>query len=134
MRLWCRMGDVAVDLRRHDLGRQERKRRRRYVARLTLQPRPVDRATVEAWRGAGLQTPQREAETRQGLGHADCRRFADTAGGDALFADVDEAPQKCAGRQDDAASRHHLAVGQDDAGDPAGGVARQILDAGGAQS
>src|ERR1700738_888404 len=57
-----RAGDAALDLRRRDAVGHHQKRLRRIVAWLHFDRRPVDRAAIEPWRGAGFQPPQREAD------------------------------------------------------------------------
>ena len=60
-----RAGDAAFHLRIGDALREDRKRFRRIVARLPLYRGPVDRAAVEPWRRAGLETAECKAGALQ---------------------------------------------------------------------
>ena len=86
-----RRGDGAVDLWRLDTPGEERERLRRIVALLDLEAAPVDGAAIEPGRRSGLQAAEGEAQALEGIGQADRRPLADAAGGDTLFADVDQA-------------------------------------------
>ncbi len=96
-------GDAALDLDPIDPLGQEGKRRRLDVAGLHLQPVPGDAAAVQARRRARLQPPHVQAEVIEPIRQADGRGLADAAGGDTIFAEVDQALEKGAGGQDDPA-------------------------------
>ena len=85
---------------------------RRIVARLHLQRRPIDAAAIEPRRRAGFQTAEREADIFQRARQPQRRRFADAAGGNLFFADMDEAAQKRAGGQHHGAAGNFAAVGE----------------------
>src|SRR5439155_260353 len=73
------------------------------VARLHFEAGPVDRASVQARRCAGLEAPERKTQTVQRARQPDRGRLAHPSRGRLLIADVDQAPQKRAGCQ------HHRA-------------------------
>ena len=58
-----RVGDVAGNLPRRDHLGQERERYGRVVARLHLEAVPLNRAAVEAGRGAGLEPSHGKPQT-----------------------------------------------------------------------
>jgi hypothetical protein len=72
---------------------------RHAVTRLLDQPRKVDRATVQARRGARLQPALRQLQFLQPRRQADGRGVTGAAGGVVLQADVDAAVQEGARRQ-----------------------------------
>ena len=94
---------------------QRRERLGRLVARLHLQRRPVDRAAVEPRRRAGLQPAERKADIFQRARQSERRRFADAAGGNLFFADMDQAAQKRSGGEHHGAGANLPAVGKFDA-------------------
>ena len=97
---------AALYLRIFNLRREKRKRLGRIIAGLHFKRGPIDCSSIEPRRRAGFQTAERKIQISPSVrDKSDCRRFADTAGGNFLFADVDEATQKCAGR------KHHGARG-----------------------
>ena len=69
-------------------------RHRIQVARLLLAFREVDRATVDARRGAGLQAALRQLQLLQAGSERDRRRIAGAAGGVVVQADVDQPVQE----------------------------------------
>ena len=95
MGLGRRARDTARDLRVLDPVGQGRERLRRFVARLHLECRPVDRSAVEARRRAGLQSAEREAERGEGTRQAQGRGLADPSRRDFSLADMDQAAKKC---------------------------------------
>ena len=98
---------------------QHRERLRHIVARLHLERRPIDGAAIEPRRRAGLQTAEREAGIFQRARKTERRRFADAAGRNLLFADMDEAAQKGAGGENHRAAGNLAPVGEFDAADAA---------------
>ena len=125
------LGDAAVDLRRLDPGRQKGEGSGGLVARLDLQPGPVDGAAVEPRRRAGLEPAHGKA---QRLGSSASRGRAPRRPGRPASspADMDQAAQEGAGGQ------HHGAAGQDLArrqANPAtrpSSIDQQVLDRAGA--
>src|SRR6202023_2680713 len=100
MRFRRGVGDVARDLRvvvRDTLGTKT-ERSGINVAGLLCKARPVDGASVEARRRAGLQAASAQTEIFQGLAQQDCVGFAGPSGGVLLFAAVDQAVEECATR------------------------------------
>ena len=93
---------------------QHRERLRHIVAGLHLERFPIDRAAIEPRRRAGFQTAEREAIFFQCGGKTHRGRFADAAGGNLFFADVNEAAQKSAGGQNHRAAGNLTAVGEFD--------------------
>src|SRR5208337_126248 len=100
---------------RHALG-AEAERRRIGVARLKLEPRPVDAAAIKAWRRAGLETATAQAEPLEGFPKKHGWRLAGTACRILLFAAMNEPVEKCAGGDDDSGSAESSAIAQADAG------------------
>ena len=117
MRRRGRHCDVADDLRRLDAVGHEREGRRRVVAGLHIEPGPVYRAAVEPRRRAGLEAPERKAVAGECLRQPERRLLADTARRDLLVADMDQAVEKGAGRQDDPPRRNAPAVAQHEPAD-----------------
>ncbi len=107
-----RAGYTALDLRLVDARGEHGERLGRLIARLHLHRGPVDRAAVEARRGAGLQASQGEAEPCQRVRQAQHRCLADAAGGDASLPDVDQPAQKRPGGEHDRAGAERPPVGQ----------------------
>ena len=105
----------------------ERERRRRVVARLHLEPGPIDRAAVEPRRRAGLEPPERKAVAGERLRQAERRLFADAARRDLFVADMDQAVEEGAGRQHDPPRRNAPAVAQHEPADMPAGIEQQIL-------
>ena len=93
-------GDRALDLPVADTVRQHRERFRRLVPRLHLQHGPVDGGPVETRRRASLQAPEHDARAFERSRQPERRRFANAPGRDLPLADMDEAAEKRAGRQD----------------------------------
>ena len=111
-------GDAAGDLRRGDCPGQKGKGRGRIVARLHLQRRPVDGASIQPRRRAGLQPAHLQTKTIKRFGKTDGRRIGlvgigrmrrHAAGGKFHFADMDQAAQKCAGGQHDSGAGNFFA-------------------------
>ncbi len=122
-----RRGDVTRHLRCDDPVGHKRERRWRVVARLNVEPGPVDRAAVEARRGSGLEAAERKTFAGKGLRQAMRGRLADPAGGDLLVADVNETVQERAGGQHHPARRDLPAIAEHDPADPPIMVEQQIL-------
>ena len=81
-------GDVAADLRLHDLLGAEAERRRLSVAGLLFERIPFDGSAVEARRRAGLESAGSESQPAQRFAQKDRSRFAAAASRIALFAAV----------------------------------------------
>ena len=94
-------GNAAGDLGHIDPGGQETERDRLVIGRLHLEPVPMDRPAIEPSGGAGLEAPHRKAERVEPVRQSDGGRFANPAGGDTFGADMDDALQESAGRDDD---------------------------------
>ena len=108
------IGDVAGDLWDRDSIRQIGERLRRFVARLNLQLRPIDRTTVEPRGRAGFQTAEGEAAAVECSRQPDSGGFPHPAGWNASLTPVDQATQKSAGGQDDGSCCDLFALGRDD--------------------
>ena len=106
--LGARVGDVAIDLRPRDRFRQIGEGLRRVVARLALEAVIVDGPAVQPRRRTGLQPAGREAEPSQRRGQGARRPLADTAGRPSLFANMDDAAQERARRQNHGAGQKAL--------------------------
>ena len=119
MRPRVRVGDVAVDLRRHRAGALKRKHRRALVAGLRLQAAEIDRFSVEPGRCSGLQAPERQPQIRKPIGKAHRRRIAGPAAGSAFRADMDDAAQEGSGGQNHCRRPNARAGAKLDTGDPA---------------
>ena len=81
---------------RHALG-AEAERRGIGVARLLGEARPVDGASVEARRSAGLEAAAAQAQLLQRFAQQNRVRFAGTPGGILLLAAVNQAVEKSPG-------------------------------------
>ena len=112
-----RRGDVAGDLRRRDPLGQKRERHGWVVAGLHRERRPIDGASVEAGRGAGLEPAKRQPKRIEGPGKAQGRGLVHAAGRDLSLADMDESAQEGTGGQHNGAGRDFLAIGGLDSGD-----------------
>src|SRR6185503_3156533 len=113
-----RTRDAALNLRIVDARGENGKRFRRIVAGLQLERAPIDGAAVEPRRRSGFQAAERKAEMFERAREAERGRFADAAGRDLSFADMDEPAQKSAGGEHDGGAGNFAAVGEFDAGDP----------------
>ena len=91
------------------------------VAGLRGEARPVDGASVEAGRGAGLKATSAQAEIFQGLAEQDCVGLAGASGGILLLAAVDEAVEKSSGGDDYGGGADGAAVAEFNAEDSASG-------------
>ena len=114
MRLCRGPGDVARHLRvvmRNALGAKA-ERRRIDVARLLGKARPVDAASVEARRSSGLEPASAQAELLQSLAQQNGVGFARTSRRVLLLAAVNQAVEKCSGRDDDGRRADRAAVAQ----------------------
>ena len=98
---------------------ERRERLGRVVARLDLEPRPVDGRPVEPRRRAGLQPAEREAGRVQRIRQFDRRLVADPAGRRALFAEMDHPLEEGAGGDDQRRAGQLPAVGEFEAADRA---------------
>ena len=102
MRALARMRDPAAHLGRMVRTRSHKREQRcGIVARLLFEPRVVDRAAIDAWRRAGLQTIHRNGQFAHALGEALCRRVACTPTGMICHANMDLAGQESPCGQDD---------------------------------
>src|SRR4051794_33824179 len=88
--------NAALNLRRRDPVGENGKRLRRIVAGLHCERRPVDRAAIEAGRGAGLQPTEGESRSLQSGGESERRRPPPPTRPELLFADVAVPPQETA--------------------------------------
>ena len=122
-------GNAAGNLRRGDFRRQKRKGRRRFVARLHLKCRPINRAAINSRRRAGLEAAHLQTETIKCFGKTDGGRIGlvgvsgmrrHAAGGKLHFADMHQPSQKCAGGEDDRRAGNFLARCNQNAGDDSG--------------
>src|SRR5207237_2755954 len=73
---------------------------------------PIDGASIETGRGAGLQAATAQAEFLQRFSEQDGGGFAGASGGILLFAAMDEPVEKCAGGDDDSIGADGAAVAQ----------------------
>ncbi len=115
-------GDVAADLRLHDLLCAEAEGRGIGVAGLLFERLPMDGPAVEARRRSGLESASAKAESAERFAEQDGGGLAAAAGGITLFAAVDEAVEKCAGGDDGGAGEQIAAVAQLEAEDAAVGA------------
>ena len=114
-------GDVCAGHRAGQLRQARAIRHRRHAPRVFVgglggQPRPVDRATVEARRSAGLEAAHGEAERAELFAELKRRAFADTPAGLTLAAAIDAAAEESAGGENDGGCRDRAVVGEADAG------------------
>ena len=126
MRFGRGVGDVAGDLRvvmRDALG-AEAEGRGIDVAGLLCEARPVDGASVEARRSAGLEAAAAQAEILQRLAEQDGGGLAGASGGILLLAAVDEAVEKGSGGDDDGVGADGAAVAEVDAENAASELGR----------
>src|SRR5207248_2097911 len=89
-----------------------RKRSWRFVARLRIKARKVDRVTMKARRGAGLEPSQFQAQSRQASRKSLRRRFADTPAFSLALPGVHEGTQKCSRGYNNRATRKLAAIRQ----------------------
>ncbi len=116
-------GDVAGHLRvvvRDALG-AEAERRRIDVARLRREARPVDAASIEARRSAGLEAASAQAELLQGFAQQDRVGLARASCGILLLAAVDQSVEERSGGDDDGLRADGAAVAQAECRGRAGG-------------
>ncbi len=112
VRLGPGVGDMAVNLGRRNRVRHVGEGDRRIVARLPVKTRPVNRPSIEPRRRSGFQPAQRKTCAFKSARQAEGGRFAITARGTLLGADMDDTPQEGPGRQDDTSGRDFAAVSQ----------------------
>ncbi len=112
-----RASNAALDLRILDPGGQRRKRLGGIIPRLHVDPPPVDGATVQTRRRAGLEPSQPEADPFQGPRKADRRCLPHAPGGHRLIADVDQPAQKRSGRHNNGFGGKEPTVGEPYTGD-----------------
>ena len=93
------VSDMAADLRRYDVGGQNREGHRFIVAGLLLQPIPGDRAAVQARRCPGLEPAKRELAVSELRRKPDRRRLADSPGRDFFFTDMNETVKERTSRE-----------------------------------
>src|SRR5579863_7115533 len=112
-----RVGDVARNLRvvmRDPLGTKA-ERCGVDVARLFGEARPVDAASIQTRRSAGLEPTAAKAKFFQSLAQQDGGGFAGTPRRILLLAAVDEAIEERSGRDDDGLRADGAAVAKSDA-------------------
>ena len=113
MRLLGGVRDITLDLLTLDLVRQERKRRRiRHRHCCGFEPRPVDGPAVQPRRRAGLQARPRETESAQLIAQQVRWRLAVAAATILLLADVRQAIQERAGRDNHRIGVNRSAIAQ----------------------
>jgi len=83
------------------IAKEREDRHRIQIARLLFAAREIDRPTVDARRGSGLQPSLRELQLAQPMGERYGRRIPGTAGRVVGEPDMDEPVQECSGRQHD---------------------------------
>ena len=103
------VGEMARDLVLSDPLGTKRKRRRRIVARLTLEFGVVDTAAVQARAGAGLKPPDTETELREMLAEAHRGKIARAACRVIAEPNMDQAFEKRSRSQDHAFGVKNLA-------------------------
>src|SRR3984957_18850923 len=109
-------GDVARKLRRRDARCQRGEEFRLRIAMLDLELSPVDRRSVQARRGAGLEARERESGAVETLRERDRGRIAETAGRCPLVAKVNYPAQEGAGGEHDCAAVNRAAIAEVNAG------------------
>ena len=92
------------------------------VARLLRETRPVDGASVEARRSAGLEAASAQAELFQSLAEQDGVGLTGASRGILLFAAVDETVEECSGGDDHGRCADGAAVSKLNANDPTSSV------------
>ena len=97
------------------------------IAGLSGEARPVDGASVEARRSAGLEAASAQAELLQGLAEQDCVGLAGTSGGILLFAAVDEAVEESSSGDDDGGRADGASVAEANAEDAAAVVGNAVV-------
>jgi hypothetical protein len=116
MRRWRGPGDAAVNLPGFDPRRQHREWLGRIVARLHLHRLPVDRRAIEARRRSGLETAEGEPEPLERPREPQGRGLVDTTGWCLRFANMNQAAQERASRQDHGAASERATAGEAHAG------------------
>src|SRR5256714_1456833 len=89
-RLRCSVSDIARHLHLRDRAGSETHGRGITIARLDLELRPINRPSVQPWRGAGLQSSSAQAERFQRFAEHDGWRLATASRRKLLLAAVDE--------------------------------------------
>src|SRR5882724_5360271 len=93
--------------------------RRVGVARLLGKLRPVDGASVETWRSAGLQTASAQPELLKRFAQQNCVGLSGTPSWILLLAAVNQTVEKRAGRDDDRAGGDAAAIAEENSSDDA---------------
>src|SRR5438552_19033825 len=94
-----RICDVAANLVLEALRRAERKRRGLRIAMLLFERRKINGSTIQARRRSSFQTAPIESDVANAIAKSNGCGFAITAGREALLANVNQAIQKSARRQ-----------------------------------
>src|SRR5207253_6281542 len=108
-------GDVAGYLLLRDLFGAKAEGRGVGVAGLGLEARPINGASIEARRSAGLEAAATQAEQLERFAQQLRRRLAGAPGGIRLLAAVNEAVEKSSRGDDDCLRAHGAAIAQLDA-------------------
>ena len=111
-------GDGAEQLRRRPPLAHRRHGPAVPVRRLALQPRPVDRPSVEPRRGPGLEARKRKVERVELLRQRRRRPLPDPAAGAAGHAEMELAAEECAGGEDHRTGAERPPIAEHKAGDP----------------
>src|SRR5208283_3512993 len=127
MRLFGGKGDVARHLRvvmRNPPG-AEAERSRIQIARLLLEPLPINRASVEPRRRPGFEPASAQAKLLERFAQQHRCRFSRTSGGILLLSAVNQPVKKSPSSDDDRIRRNAPPIAQQDAADTV--VSRQSL-------
>src|SRR5262252_1175473 len=126
VRLGCGPRDVARHLRVVMCDALGAKTEGRWIVvpRLGRETGPIDRASIEPRRCAGLEPTAAQAEILQRLAEQNSIRFARTSCRVLLLSTMDQAVEECPGCDDDGLSANGTAIAQPNAENPAFGFRR----------